>query len=210
MLGLGLLVLRNSYNGLPPDWASTAVLIENRGATFFFLAWNLLLAWIPYGLSAALGSWPEHPKGWLYKSPLLLLWLLFLPNAPYLITDLIHLKPRPPIPFWLDAATFFLFAFTGLLLALASLLQVQRFLAQGISGGMTRLAIAFSIGACSLGLYLGRFLRWNSWDAILQPGEVIASLVDNLQEPPTSLAFCLFFFPALLGISYHFFAPDGE
>src|SRR5688572_2696654 len=89
-----------------------------------FLVWNLFLAWIPF-IIAFLVSRRLEKISLPTLCICLFVWLLFLPNAPYLITDLIHLRPRDGIPLWYDAVIFFLFAFHGLLLGLLSTLFIH-------------------------------------------------------------------------------------
>ena len=99
-------------------------LILSGELTYIFLAWNLFLAWIPLAVSQQL-------TGARNRWQILLLtgcWLLFLPNAPYIITDFLHLRQRPPIPYWYDILLLFSAALNGLLLGLVSLLTVEKFL----------------------------------------------------------------------------------
>ena len=198
----GILVLfRNFHLGwLPEEWASPVQLVALRSKTFLFLGWNLFLAWVPYWLAAVLPS----AKRAVQKYGLLLLWLLFFPNAPYIITDLIHLRPHPPIPLWYDAALFFSAAWTGLLLGYCSLLRVESVLSRWWG---QRYAHAFSYLAlllCGFGVYLGRFLRWNSWDALVHPLTFLKSTSHSLAHPPTlflSLGVTTLF-ATLLGLGY--------
>ena len=92
--------------------------------TYAFLAWNLFLAWIPFMISQKLSTEKNRWKILLLFST----WLLFLPNAPYIITDFLHLRQRPPVPYWYDILLMFSAALNGLLLGLASLLIVEKFL----------------------------------------------------------------------------------
>src|SRR5581483_11323407 len=105
---LGLLVLRAWHYHSPVQ---------------FWLVWNLFLAWLPaLGAFAAynLNHLPTRLR-WLPILGFSVLWLLFLPNAPYLITDIIHLKPHPGVPLWYDLITLVTFAWTGSFLGLISL-----------------------------------------------------------------------------------------
>jgi len=133
------------------------------------LMWNLFLAWIPYLCAlamAALHQW--RAQAWQYILPALV-WLLFFPNAAYLVTDLINLNEFPPVPYWYDVAFFATLAWTGLLLAVASLQIVQR-MAQSAWGVVRSWVVVLGmIGLNSIGIYLGRFLRWNSWDILTDP-----------------------------------------
>jgi uncharacterized membrane protein len=114
----------------------------------------------------------------------ILLWLLFFPNAPYILTDLLHLAhPRPDVPLWFDMLLIIWFAWTGLLLGLVSL-----FLMHGIVirefGRVIGWGFVLAVGILSgLGVYIGRFLRWNSWDLLLQPLVRISDLMYYAAHP---------------------------
>src|SRR5581483_5121717 len=90
-----------------------------------FLAWNLFLAWIPLLLALVVYDGYRRGSSLPVLGPALALWLLFLPNAPYLVTDFIHLAPQPPVPLWLDGVVLSAFAWTGLLLGFVSLYLVH-------------------------------------------------------------------------------------
>jgi len=155
-----------------------------RGTTtFLFLIWNLILAWIPYWISLAVAPLYERSRSLLLTSGLLLIWLLFLPNAPYILTDLLHLRMRAPIPFWYDLMLLISFAWTGLLLGIISLYEVHRFIAKQWSRLAGWMIVIICIILSGLGVYIGRFLRWNSWDIVTQPFELIHDLLNILMAP---------------------------
>jgi len=134
-----------------------------------YLIWNLFLAWIPFALAVFVyDRWRRCRAG-----PLLfvlgVLWLLFFPNAPYIATDFVHLEHDALIPYWYDAVTIAAFAWIGVLLGFASLYLMQTVVRQW-RGAVAGWIFAFAaIGLGSLGIYLGRFLRLNSWDAVEHP-----------------------------------------
>ena len=165
--------------------------------TFVFLVGNLLLAWIPFVLAMLVNQLNKHQQSGIFILPIIGVWLLFFPNAPYLLTDLIHLRPRNPIPYWYDIMLFTSFAWTGLLLGLISLYPIHRFFKRYLSKPLEHGIIALLLLLCSIGIYLGRFLRWNSWDIIYQPKGLITDL-QNILFYPAEL------FPEL-GISILFF-----
>lgn len=102
--------------------------------------------------------------------PAAVLWLLFFPNAPYILTDLLHLRhPRADIPIWFDVLLINWFAWTGVLLGVFSL-----FIMHGIVMKTFGRIIGWFFVFC-VGIYIGRFLRWNSWDMLLNP-------IDRLRE----------------------------
>ena len=163
---------------------STQDLIKLRGTTtFFFLIWNLFLAWIPYWISLTLDSFYKWSESKTLIGILLFAWLLFFPNAPYIITDLLHLRNRAPIPHWYDLMLFLSFAWTGLILGLISLYEVHRFLNQHVSKFVSWCCIVFAIGLSGLGVYIGRVLRWNSWDILTTPMDLFHDLFYIIINP---------------------------
>ena len=151
---------------------------------FTFMAWNLFLSLVPYALSLMMVGVDRLRRArWLLMPPLLISWLVFLPNAPYLLTDLIHLKPRPPIPFWYDNAMLGMFGFTGMLIGVRSLAHVHRIVHQHLGRILGWLFVTQVTLLCGLGIYLGRFERWNSWDLVTRPEVVLADLAEGLLHP---------------------------
>ncbi len=155
---------------------------------YTFLVWNLFLAWLPYIFSltvAALHS--RFPKAWWALFPFAALWLLFLPNAFYITTDLIHLKHRPEIPLWYDAGLLSIAAWTGIFLAVVSLQTFQEVVSDflgSVAGWLFSLAV---IAMSGYGVYLGRFLRWNSWDVLSDPLGILADSIIPFANPRSSL-----------------------
>jgi uncharacterized membrane protein len=153
--------------------------IKSDTSALIFLVWNLFLAWIPYLLSLKI----KH----INSKPMLLLlgtvWLVFLPNAPYLFTDLLHLRQRIHIPLWYDVFLCSAFAWTGLLLGLASLQLIHKKVSGYTGTIISHFIIASIIFLCSYGLYLGRFLRRNSWDIITSPATIISDTLSLIIHP---------------------------
>ena len=153
--------------------------------SFRFFCWNLFLAWIPLVFSWALAR--RHAAGreggraasWVLGAA----WLVFFPNAPYLVTDLVHLRARSPIPFWFDALLMSAFAITGLLLGFLSLRQVHALVARARGCRAGWLFVAGVSGLTGLGIYVGRFHRWNSWDLVTRPGELLAEVAGWALDP---------------------------
>jgi len=166
------------------------VLISNQ-ITFTFLPWNLFLAWLPYLFSllmVAIHQFRPHLK-WTQMWVLIIpgaLWLLFLPNAFYIMTDFVHLTQRQTIPIWYDAGLLAITAWTGIFLAIASLHTVQgivrSYFGIRLSWGFTLVVIGLS----GYGVYLGRFLRWNSWDVLSNPLGIAYDTLDPLINPLTN------------------------
>jgi uncharacterized membrane protein len=170
---------------------------------FVFLVWNLFLAAIPYVASLAFEVLDRYrrvrPLQWICFA----VWLLFLPNAPYIITDFIHLKPRPLIPLWYDVLMLLSCAGAGLLLGYASVMIVHRIVARhyGAFAGWATALLALFLSA--FGIYLGRFLRWNSWEAVTDPlplfHDIAARIMNPLQHPTTIAVTGLFGVALCLG-----------
>jgi len=143
--------------------------VHSGDVNFRYLIWNLFLAWIPFVLAIFVyDRWRRRRRGVLVFG-LGVLWLLFFPNAPYIATDFVHLEQDPGAPYWYDAVMIAAFAWMGVLLGFASLYLMQTVVRQW-RGAVAGWIFAFTaIGLGSLGIYLGRFLRLNSWDAVDHP-----------------------------------------
>ena len=149
---------------------------------FSFLLWNLLLAAVPFVLSAALSLAARPPRARVLL-PVGVVWLLFFPNAPYLLTDLFHLEERPGVPYWYDLALILSCAWNGLMLAYASLTDMQALVRHrlGPAAGWGFAVLALVLGA--FGIYLGRFLRFNSWDVLTNPLALFYDIVNRVVHP---------------------------
>ena len=142
--------------------------VHTGNDNFRYLIWNLFLAWIPFALAIFVYDHWRRRRGGMV---LLIggLWLLFFPNAPYIATDVVHLRHDRLSPYWYDAVTIAALAWMGVLLGFASLYLMQTVVRQW-RGAVAGWIFAFvAIGLGSLGIYLGRVLRLNSWDALEHP-----------------------------------------
>ena len=159
---------------------------------YVFLLWNLFLAFIPWWIS----SYFKQKKilGWK-DLPLLLVWLIFLPNAPYILTDLFHLKARPLIPLWFDLILILSFACSGLLVFYRSLKDMILLFSHYMSARMLAFFTYTVFFLISFGLYLGRFLRFNSWDIIhpVSIGKACGRLFLNASSLKDLMAFIVLF-----------------
>ena len=143
-----------------------------------FLAWNLFLAGLPLLISSKLFRIQHLRRLYLFSG--LLIWILFLPNAPYIITDLVHLHHRPPVPYWYDMLLILLSAFNGLALGFVSINQIEKLI---FRRNAEIFLLPFRIGvmiAMGYGVYMGRYLRFNSWDAFLNPVEVFKGVTSSV------------------------------
>jgi uncharacterized membrane protein len=173
--------------------------------SFIFLVWNLFLAFVPYGLAllASLLHARGLARGWSLL-PLGVAWLLAFPNAPYLVTDFIHLKPRPGVPMWFDAAMLASFAASGWLMGLLSLEVWKRLLEERWGRAAAWGGVLAASVLCGYGIYLGRFERWNSWHVLSRPGSLFDAVLGHLREPLTYrwLVGTTLVFAALVLLSY--------
>jgi uncharacterized membrane protein len=172
---------------------------------YAFLVWNLALAWVPLWL--ALGVWLGYQAAWprWIIAALAGLWLLFLPNAPYIVTDYVHLWfGYDGAPLWFDALAISAYAATGLLLGFASLYLVQAVCHCTLGERLTWLLVYATLGLSSIGIYLGRYQRMNSWDAIRDPMRIPSMIRVRLADPlgNEALLFMVISFTVLLTALY--------
>ena len=187
-----------------------ARIYRSRSLAHFGLSWNLILAWVPYLASLWAGHLDRrYPRRWWALIVPGMVWLAFFPNAPYMVTDLWYLQyPQTPIPLWYDVGLLTLFALTGLFLAVASLRLMQQLVRQYAGPLLSWLFVLVVLGLSGLGVYLGRFLRWNSWDLVLHPKGVLRDVAVRLANPMDNLQTfgVTFLFAAILFVCYLTFA----
>jgi len=160
------------------------------------LVWNLFLAWIPFVLAyfAYALSWKRI---FLYIAiPVFaFLWLIFFPNAPYILTDLQHLAIESnAAPVWFDVILLVWFSWTGMLLGLVSLYLMQEIVKRAFGRWVGWVFVIIMSGMSSVGIYLGRFVRWNSWDILQEPSEVAVSILGLVVDPSLRLLVFTFLF----------------
>lgn len=159
-----------------------------------FLLWNLFLAWIPYYASLKLNDISSKNK-WKFLFTLGLS-VLFLPNAIYLVTDLIHLKPREDVPYWYDIVLLFSFSVLGLIYSTLTLIHIEGNLKKLFDKKWTVPIVLFIILSSGYGVYVGRILRWNSWDVFINPLSLLIDCANRLIHPfsyPAAYGFTLVF-----------------
>ncbi len=169
--------------------------------------WNLFLAWIPFGL--ALLIYDRHRRGarLVQLAALGLLWLLFFPNAPYIVTDFRYLTDMTGKAFWFEGLLIGTAAVTGLLLGFMSLYLIQAIVRRVAGTRYAWLFVFVALALSSVGVYLGRVLRWNSWDVFVRPGALLGELAGVLVDPlahPRPIAITILFTSFLLA-SYSIF-----
>src|SRR5687767_3168310 len=151
--------------------------------TFVFLIWNIFLALIPYGISTLLVLFHEKITNRFILGIPFLAWLCFFPNAPYILTDLFHLRQRAGVPYWYDLALILFFAWNGLMLGYASLMDMQLVFTRRFTKWAGWLIAIGSLVLGSFGIYLGRYLRWNSWDVISSPTGLLKDISERVLDP---------------------------
>lgn len=144
-----------------------------------FLVWNLFLAFIPLGISSLV---IRIKRNVVLQLLLLGSWLLFLPNAPYIITDLKHLHWHDPM-LWISTLVVALFALSGHVAGLYSMYQVHTYVFKKPDGKLAWASIALLSFGTGLGIYLGRILRFNSWDILHRPFAILESVTDIIFHP---------------------------
>jgi uncharacterized membrane protein len=154
------------------------------------LTWNLVLAWVPFAFSfLAAGLFRTFPGRWWIVIPPALVWLVFFPNAPYLVTDFFHLVPRLGVPLWYDVLLLAVFSWTGIFLAIASLRTMHIITSAYIGRILGWVFVVLALSLSGLGIYLGRFGRWNSWDLLFNPKSIIKEVAVSFLEPLDNLRF---------------------
>ena len=145
----------------------------------------MFLAWLP--LLIALLAYRFHRRtsrsSWALVAVCAFLWLLFLPNAPYLLTDIVRLGSSSHIPIWYDLILVISFAWTGTLLGLASLYLMQQIVRRIAGIGVSWLFAVVVVALSGFGVYLGRFPRFNSWDLFTSPLELLTSVWEHVAHP---------------------------
>ena len=176
--------------------------IKTGQTTYSTLNVNLVLAWIP--VVFAWIAYNVYRKGSCLGAVIALgcaaVWLLFFPNAPYLITDIVHLRQRPEMPYWFDQILYMAFAFTGCYLGMVSLILMQALVRRSLGWILSWI---FALGALVMGgfgIYIGRFLRFNSWDLLVNPKPLAKEIFDWFRHPRSNsdafifaLTFSVFF-----------------
>ncbi len=164
--------------------------------TYTFLPWNLILAWVPFVFSSLLEEFHHRKASVVFLLALGFGWLVFYPNAPYIFTDFVHLKERANVPLWFDIALLSSFAWTGLMLGCVSLYQVQCVIRERVGALVGWLFVIAINVLCGFGVYVGRELRWNSWDVLTSPRELAADLWARVTQAST--------YPGSVGVSLVF------
>jgi len=175
--------------------------LRNHSLDYDYLAWNLVLAWLPLVFAVKLTNVLRH-KLWSSWEALFYsaLWLLFLPNSFYMISDFVHLQEVRRVDILFDTVMFTSFIYTGVTLGFSSLYLIHMQFRQRFSRRTSATWVGAMLFFCSIGIYIGRDLRWNSWDILTNPGGLLFDVSDRLLHPaafPQMLVTIISFFVLL-------------
>jgi uncharacterized membrane protein len=171
---------------------------RNRSLDFEYLVWNLVLAWLPLVFAVRLVTVLQH-KLWSSWEAVTtsLLWLLFLPNSFYMISDFIHLQDVRRFDILYDTVMFTSFIYTAVVHGFSSLYLIHMQFRHRFSRRTSAAWIGVVLFISSVAVYIGRDLRWNSWDVLTNPGGLLFDLSDRVlhpaQYPQMLLAIAAFF-----------------
>jgi uncharacterized membrane protein len=147
------------------------------------MAWNLFLAWIPFVLALIIYDRGSPTASRPALVAVAVLWLLFLPNAPYIVTDLKYIDGFGSVSALYDVVLLASAALAGLLLGLTSLFLIHA-VARRLIGAFSAWALVVgALALSSFGIYLGRVQRWNSWDVFVRPGSLFGDIAGGLLHP---------------------------
>ena len=169
---------------------------------YVFLNWNLFLAFLPWMLTSL--AVLRNVKSRIAILIIMAVWLLFFPNCLYILTDLIHLRRIADAPLWLDLIIVLTFAVAGLCYGFISLMDIEFFLEDRFHAGAKMVAVLSSslIYMAAFGIYIGRFWRWNSWDLLGNPAELMHDIFDRFVGRGNS--YRIFGFTILMGTLLNF------
>ncbi|MBI1288515.1 MAG: DUF1361 domain-containing protein [Flavobacteriales bacterium] len=175
--------------------------------TYLFLTWNLFLAAIPYLLALGLSdkrTWPHR----FYNVAVIGLWILFFPNAPYIFTDLFHLQFSRSSIIWYDTFLILTLAWTGILFGYMGLARIEQKLRSMMGAFSARLSVYLMLFVSAFGVYIGRYMRFNSWDVLTDPTGLFMEVSSHVLDPfthPRSWGMTIVFglFLSLLYASLH-------
>lgn len=150
---------------------------------FVWFGWNLFLALVPYLITRAAIRRPQWIESNGRFVVLFTVWLLFIPNSFYIITDLFHLQMRSEVPLWFDLALIFSFAWNGILLGVLSIRQMEKMMTAKWPA-ITEWQFVYPMMLLNaFGVYIGRYMRYNSWDVIADPFQLTKDVIYLLVHP---------------------------
>src|SRR5690348_7557361 len=156
---------------------------RSHSTLYISFTWNLFLAWVPFFISQTVTRWDKLFSNNLLFLAALLLWLLFFPNAPYILTDLFHLEKKQNIPLWYDLLLILSFAWNGLVIGYISLMQMELQMRKRLNRKIAYIFVLAVLCISAYGVFLGRYLRWNSWDVFTDPFSMVESMLHMVRHP---------------------------
>jgi uncharacterized membrane protein len=150
---------------------------------FLFLNWNLFLAVIPWMASSAMIMFRGFRKNKFFLFCLVVIWIAFFPNSPYILTDLFHLRVRNSAPIWFDLVVILSFAWAGLVFGFQSLFDIESLMSERIKPLYVNIVTTCLLFLGAFGVYIGRYLRWNTWDIVDNPFELFSDIGSRILNP---------------------------
>jgi uncharacterized membrane protein len=171
---------------------------ESMTDRYWFLLWNIFLGWVPLLFAWVLVRRLKETRWSSWQNVgLTLLWLGFLPNSFYLVSDLIHLQQTGEVSMLYDAVMFMSFIFNGFVFGFMSLYIVHTALIRRSSTRVATQVVGLVLLACSFAIYMGRSLRWNTWDVLMRPLDIFIDVSDRViyptQHPHSFITTTIFF-----------------
>jgi len=173
------------------------------GLVFLFLPWNLFLAFVPYYIVRTLTTnpaWIENKVKFVF---IFFVWLLFIPNSFYILTDLFHLKLTHDSPRWFDLTLIFSFAWNGMLLGILSIKKMETVFSLFLKSKNILFFLYPVMWLIAFGIYIGRYLRFNSWDVLTNPFSLFSEIGEMFSNPAHytyawGMIFCFSIFTTLI------------
>lgn len=178
-------------------------IIKTGYLSYGFLAWNLFLAYVPYFISEWLSKHPQILASRVKLLAFVFIWILFMPNSFYILTDLFHLNNMSKGDSWYDLTLILSFAWNGILFGILSIYKMELLLKKAKGKFIAAFIIYVVMWLNAFGIYIGRFLRFNSWDIFVNPFSLISGIVEIIFNPYDyryvwAMCFCFAFFMAIL------------
>ncbi len=172
--------------------------IRNHETEFAYLIWNLFLAWLPLLIGLWLIRLLRHSlwSSWLALF-VTVLWVGFLPNSFYMISDFIHVQEVQRVDLLYDVVMFSSFIFNGVILGVISLYMIHQELIHRLKRTTSAVIVTGILALCSFAIFLGRDLRWNTWDILVNPAGILVDVSDIVLHPAS--------YPHTLGTTASFF-----
>ncbi len=178
-------------------------IITSGRLSYAFLAWNLALAYIPFLISNWLSRHEQVFKRRIKLISMIIAWIVFMPNSFYILTDLFHLENMGYGHPWFDLTLILSFAWTGILLGILSIRKMEILLRRAKGKFISGLVICAVMWLNAFGIYIGRFLRFNSWDVLVNPFSLFGDIANMVLNPYEyryvwAMSFCFAFFMIIL------------